>query len=591
MLSTYVKENKKVLMSIIFTFLTVLLTVRFSFGKTLSLNGVTLNLDVETVKKSEPKGINVNDNISYSTEEFETVKKEEDKQVKVKLVIKNNNSFEKAKIKIESSIPKGFRLNGSNKNDVENVVVESNETKTYNYAYYYRDSFLKDQNNEWNYDENGNLIEESKNIRYETSSNGNSTDDKKTKNYDDKYVNKKIIESDKNRLNIGISKIIVVVISFVLALVVLFAIIMIYRSIKDKNIDSSYDGFNVFILIFISFMLINTILMKSFVFANEYSPQIYEYGKTYTKVISETVTFDELHYKFAYKITLEYEGIYNVSDEDYENDTDGDGLVDAFEYQYMTDRNNVDTDGDGLSDYIEVMLLDYNPLSMDTFNDGINDIDRDFDKDGLINSEEATYGTDMTLVDTDYDTLNDFEEINNYGTNPIEVDTDEDGLSDADELKLGLDPTNRMTDGVTLDSERKIEQSYNMEFVPSALKKGDIFIKGIDGAVAGIIDNSIKVRIKNESNLENSNCVVGNIFCIENENDYNLTITLDATKVSDRAGYIVVCKYEGGILVPIRTNCNSENELICDITSGTYCLADADLLLRELNIYNKDYEP
>ena len=71
-------------------------------------------------------------------------------------------------------------------------------------------------------------------------------------------------------------------------------------------------------------------------------------------------------------------------------DSDGDGLSDAFEYLYMTDKENVDTDGDGLSDYIEVMYLDYNPLSNDTFKDGINDGDRDYDNDKLTNIEEVT---------------------------------------------------------------------------------------------------------------------------------------------------------------------------------------------------------
>jgi hypothetical protein len=98
---------------------------------------------------------------------------------------------------------------------------------------------------------------------------------------------------------------------------------------------------------------------------------------------------------------------------------------------------------------------------------------------------------------------------NVHNTNPLNIDTDEDLLSDPDELKLGLDPTNPRTDGVTLDSERKIEQEYNMTKVPENLRKGDIFLKEISGSVSGVIDNCIGIKTYMNANLENAKGVVG----------------------------------------------------------------------------------
>ena len=101
-------------------------------------------------------------------------------------------------------------------------------------------------------------------------------------------------------------------------------------------------------------------------------------------------------------------------------------------------------------------------------------MDGDFDR--LTWFEEVdTYGTDPTLADSDFDTLDDGDEIDlqditgcpdpldgdsdgdtlldgdevhNHGTDPCNVDSDGDGLSDNDELELhGTDPTQRDSDG------------------------------------------------------------------------------------------------------------------------------------------------
>ncbi|NHJ47789.1 MAG: hypothetical protein FK733_08375 [Asgard group archaeon] len=72
----------------------------------------------------------------------------------------------------------------------------------------------------------------------------------------------------------------------------------------------------------------------------------------------------------------------------------------------------------------------------------------DSDSDGLLDYEELYYGTDMFNEDSDYDNLNDYDEVIIYETNPFEQDTDADGLLDGEEVNLyRTDPKNVDTDG------------------------------------------------------------------------------------------------------------------------------------------------
>lgn len=121
------------------------------------------------------------------------------------------------------------------------------------------------------------------------------------------------------------------------------------------------------------------------------------------------------------------------------DDADGEGLVDGLEKYYGTDINKPDSDDDGLSDYIEVVILGTDPLSNDSDNDGIEDMDQDDDGDGITNGDELGQGTNPGSNDTDSDLLTDNEEFE-LGTDPLNYDTDGDGASDYTEVELGTDP-------------------------------------------------------------------------------------------------------------------------------------------------------
>ncbi len=103
-------------------------------------------------------------------------------------------------------------------------------------------------------------------------------------------------------------------------------------------------------------------------------------------------------------------------------------------------RDEVDSDDDGLTNAFEYYFLNTDFLNDDTDEDGIKDADEDYDEDGITNIEEYALGTDPGAKDSDYDRINDFDELYKYKTNPLKEDTDEDGVNDNKELQLGTNP-------------------------------------------------------------------------------------------------------------------------------------------------------
>lgn len=151
------------------------------------------------------------------------------------------------------------------------------------------------------------------------------------------------------------------------------------------------------------------------------------------------------------------------------NDTDGDGLPDLYETVIGTDPILPDTDGDALPDGYELLTLGSDPLNAYTFDSILNDGEFDCDSDSLTNYQEYLLETDPHNTDTDYDGLNDCEEVNTYHTNPLLPDTDGDGLSDGDEIALNqsaganLNPLLPDSDGDSIGDADEIFQQ-NLTF-------------------------------------------------------------------------------------------------------------------------------
>lgn len=87
------------------------------------------------------------------------------------------------------------------------------------------------------------------------------------------------------------------------------------------------------------------------------------------------------------------------------DDTDGDGLSDRLELEvFHTDLNKADSDGDGYLDRAEI-VVGYSPLGLGRL------IDKDADKDGLVDRLELLFETDPLTIDTDGDQVSDGKEV------------------------------------------------------------------------------------------------------------------------------------------------------------------------------------
>ncbi len=122
----------------------------------------------------------------------------------------------------------------------------------------------------------------------------------------------------------------------------------------------------------------------------------------------------------------------------------------------------------------------------------------DADQDGLTHDDEAVYGTDPTLSDTDGDGLSDGDEVAVHGTNPALSDTDGEGLNDGDEINLyGTDPLLVDTDGDAFtDAEEILGSSDPLDdqSTPEAYK-GDIAPHGIPDGEVTVADAMLALRM------------------------------------------------------------------------------------------------
>lgn len=130
--------------------------------------------------------------------------------------------------------------------------------------------------------------------------------------------------------------------------------------------------------------------------------------------------------------------IYNTNEDNLgsldKNDSDKDKVLNYVEDIYGTDKNKVDTDGDTLSDYDEVSYTNTDPTLFSTYKENVSDALDDYDGDKLNNKKELELGTSAIKIDTDNDGLDDYYEIYTSKTDPKKDDTDGDEVSDYDEV-------------------------------------------------------------------------------------------------------------------------------------------------------------
>ena len=141
-----------------------------------------------------------------------------------------------------------------------------------------------------------------------------------------------------------------------------------------------------------------------------------------------------------------------------DTDDDNDGLLDTEEATLGTDPLDEDSDDDEVNDKDDAYPLDATETT-DSDNDGTGDnADTDDDNDGLLDAEEATLGTDPLDADTDGDEVNDKDDALPLDANETidsdgdgvgdnsDTDDDNDGLLDTEEATLGTDPFDEDSD-------------------------------------------------------------------------------------------------------------------------------------------------
>lgn len=278
-------------------------------------------------------------------------------------------------------------------------------------------------------------------------------------------------------------------------------------------------------------------------------------------------------------------------DMDPELDSDEDGLPDYIERMIGTDRYNPDTDGDGLSDGVEYNWLDTDPTKADTDGNGISDADEDFDEDGLTNGEEIDLGTSPLSPDTDNDGLSDYEELYVHGTDPLDSDTDKDKVTDGDEVILGLNPNNPATNGYP-DNEYTTDQTVDTDSPALDGINGiddNPFQITVDVTAAGVADNCLTANESGYSSaIAGNEAVVGVIPELSYDDgltvsDVTINFVVDNSTVhdgsSDGLDRFTVWEYfeEDDILLPVETTYdNNENKVSANVNGvGTYCLIDA----------------
>lgn len=265
----------------------------------------------------------------------------------------------------------------------------------------------------------------------------------------------------------------------------------------------------------------------------------------------------------------------------YECDSDNDQLSDYAEIVLGTDPYCTDTDGDRLLDGYEYFYVFTDFLMPDSDSNGILDSDEDIDGDGLNNYEEMKNGTNPCAADTDDDGISDGDELKVYFTDPLTDDTDKDGLLDGEEVKMGTSLTLKDSDadGI-LDPDEMINQTLTEKF------DGNVQKVSISTNTNGFISNNIEIDNISDSDSLVSNVVgiIGNPFevFVDSESKTDSTVMkiyYDKGMLSGCLGQLGVLSYNEDLdefqYVENAENDQNEGIISCSITrGGKYLLVD-----------------
>jgi hypothetical protein len=135
------------------------------------------------------------------------------------------------------------------------------------------------------------------------------------------------------------------------------------------------------------------------------------------------------------------------------SDHDLDGLPAWYESWLGTDPVLYDTDYDGINDGDEVATTSTNPLNWDTDGNGQSDLTDFYTANPPPEPDGATATEEAFSPDTDGDGLSDEFETNSSNTDPYSADSDSNGRSDYDDYYYPVSEPDSDSDGVSDSTE------------------------------------------------------------------------------------------------------------------------------------------
>ena len=264
------------------------------------------------------------------------------------------------------------------------------------------------------------------------------------------------------------------------------------------------------------------------------------------------------------------------------DDADDDSVCDMLEIALLqSDPDSKDTDGDTLTDFEEIVYSNTSPTNKFTRGISIIDADDDADGDKLTNKEEIVANTNPQIDDSDFDGINDYDELKNYNTDPNNEDSDSDGIIDGDEIQLGLKPDFEKSDGKTFDYQRtfgnkilssnKLFSYVNTEDAPYEIS--------IDIKAAGNVEKALSIQSGSFANTSEDDHFIGKSIKFS----YDEKFTVDTARIYFKPKSIdgsiedyMIFEYfpDTNYLLPVETNYTSDSAYVETSEFGTFTLVN-----------------
>lgn len=191
----------------------------------------------------------------------------------------------------------------------------------------------------------------------------------------------------------------------------------------------------------------------------------------------------------------------------------------------------------------------------------------------------------MNDKDSDYDGLNDYDEVKVYHTDPLIADTDNDGLSDYEEVqvakKLGLDNIS------SVDASIKFNQTLSRDNMDKELYMNNVIGVSVEGNVPGLIDKHIELKKSNNSAISSTKSILGlPIYVSNNYNNEKIAIKFDCNNYKERLEGLRVATFVNGNIKLLNTTL-TDGVVSAEVVSGDVFVIDGIQYINDILSYKK----